>query len=112
MEIQMTETENSLFPRGKEMDISAEVYRLYRFPKGETVMIKKPMVLIVSDNGHRVVDKEGYSHYIPYGWIHLKFKVEKDAPHFYCQSDKAIKEKALGKKGEKPKPKPAEEKKS
>ena len=99
----MTKTENSLLPRGQEIDISSEVYRLYRFPKGETVMIKKPMVLIVSDNGHRVVDKEGYSHYVPYGWIHLKFKVEKDAPHFYCQSDRAIKERALGKKGEKPK---------
>ncbi len=98
MEHTMKETENSLFPRGKEMDISAEVYRLYRFPKGETVMIKKPMVLIVSDNGHRVVDKEGYSHYISYGWIHLKFKVEKGAPHFYCQSNQAIKEKTVGKK--------------
>jgi len=85
MEHTMTETENSLLPRGVEIDISSEVYRLYRFPKGESVTIKKPMVLIVSDNGHRVVDKEGYSHYIPYGWIHLKFKVEKGAPHFYCQ---------------------------
>lgn len=91
MEIQMTETENSLLPRGKEIDISAEVYRLYRFPKGETVMIKKPTTLVVSDNGHRVVDKEGYSHYIPYGWIHLKFKVEKGAPHFYWQNIQAKK---------------------
>jgi len=85
MEHKMTKTENSLIPRGVEIDISSEVYRLYRFPKGESVMIKKPAILIVSDNGHRVVDKEGYSHYIPYGWIHLKFKVEKDKPHFYCQ---------------------------
>jgi len=94
----MTETENSLLPRGAEIDISSELYRLYRFPKGESVTIKKPMVLIVSDNGHRVVDKEGYSHYIPYGWIHLKFKVEKDRPHFYCQSDQAIKKRTVGKK--------------
>ena len=84
--VQMPATDNSLFPRGKEIDISSEVYRLYRFPKGESVMIKKPMTLIVSDNGHRVVDQGGYSHYIPYGWIHLKFKVEKDKPHFYCQN--------------------------
>jgi len=88
MEHKMTKTENSLIPRGVEIDISSEVYRLYRFPKGESVMIKKPAILIVSDNGHRVVDKEGYSHYIPYGWIHLKFKVEKDEPHFYCQNVK------------------------
>lgn len=88
MEHKMTETENSLLPRGKEIDISAEVYRLYRFPKGESVMIKKPATLIISDNGHRVVDKEGYSHYIPYGWVHLKFKVEKGVPHFYCQNVK------------------------
>jgi len=88
MEHKMTKTENSLIPRGVEIDISSEVYRLYRFPKGETVMIKKPMILIVSDNGHRVIDKEGYSHYIPYGWIHLKFKVEKGESHFYCQNAK------------------------
>ena len=98
MEHTMTETENSLLPHGQEIDISSELYRLYRFPKGESVTIKKPMVLIVSDNGHRVVDKEGYSHYIPYGWIHLKFKVEKDRPHFYCQSDQAIKKRTVGKK--------------
>lgn len=88
MEHTMTETENSLLPRGQEIDISSEVYRLYRFPKGESVMIKKPAILIVSDNGHRVVDKEGYSHYVPYGWIHLKFKVEKGASHFQCQDVK------------------------
>ena len=88
MEHKMIETENSLLPRGVEIDISSEVYRLYRFPKGESVTIKKPVTLIVSDNGHRVVDQGGYSHYIPYGWIHLKFKVEKDKPHFYCQSVK------------------------
>jgi len=98
MEHTMTETENSLFPRGVEVDISSELYRLYRFPKGESVTIKKPMILIVSDNGHRVVDQGGYSHYIPYGWIHLKFKVEKDKPHFYCQSDQAIKKRTVGKK--------------
>ena len=87
MEHQMTETENSLFPRGKEMDISSEVYRLYRFPKGETVMIKKPIVLIVSDNGHRVVDKEGYSHYIPYGWIQLRWKnMPERKEGFYCEA--------------------------
>lgn len=98
MEHKMTETENSLLPRGVEIDISSEVYRLYRFPKGESVTIKKPVTLIVSDNGHRVVDQGGYSHYIPYGWIHLKFKVEKDAPHFYCQSSQAIKKRTVGKK--------------
>ena len=110
MEHKMIETENSLLPRGVEIDISSEVYRLYRFPKGESVMIKKPAILIVSDNGHRVVDKEGYSHYVPYGWIHLKFKVEKDKPHFYCQTDQAIKEKMVGKKLEK-KPETKEKKK-
>jgi len=99
MEHKMTETENSLFPRGVEIDISSEVYRLYRFPKGESVMIKKPAILIVSDNGHRVVDQGGYSHYIPYGWVHLKFKVEKDAPHFYCQN---VKNKVVKLKEKKP----------
>jgi len=106
MEHIMTETENSLLPRGVEVDISSELYRLYRFPKGESVTIKKPMILIVSDNGHRVVDQGGYSHYIPYGWIHLKFKVEKDKPHFYCQDAKnkvaRLKEKTPNTKEKKP----------
>ena len=96
MEHTMKETENSLFPRGKEIDISSEVYRLYRFQKGETVMIKEPSILVVTDNGHRVVDQKGYSHYIPYGWIHLKFKVKKGEPHFYYQTVK--KEKPVKKK--------------
>lgn len=88
MEHTMPATDNSLFPRGEEVDISSEVYRLYRFPKGESVMIKKPVTLVVSDNGHRIVDRNGYSHYIPYGWIHLKFKVETGKPHFYYQMKK------------------------
>jgi len=47
MEYTMPETENSLLPRGVEIDISSEVYRLYRFPKGESVMIKKPATCLL-----------------------------------------------------------------
>jgi len=86
MEHKMTETENSLLPRGVEIDISSEVYRLYRFPKGESVTIKKPITLIIDEQGvHNIVDKGGYSHTIPLGWIHLKFKVEIGKSHFYFQ---------------------------
>jgi len=89
--IQMTETENNLLPRGVEIDISSEVYRLYRFPKGESVMIKKPKILIVDDQGiHNVVDKSGYSHTVPLGWIHLKFKVETGKSHFYFQKKEKL----------------------
>ena len=102
MEHKMTETENSLIPRGVEIDISSEVYRLYRFPKGESVMIKKPATLIIDEQGiHNVIDKEGYSHTVPLGWIHLKFKVEKGASHFYFQKKEAAKKEKPSKKEEK-----------
>jgi len=98
MEYKMTETENSLFPRGVEVDISSEVYRLYRFPKGESVMIKKPATLVVDERGvHYVVDKNGYSHEVPLGWIHLKFKAEIGKPHFYFQKKELVKKKESGK---------------
>jgi len=65
------------FEIGKEIDISDEVYRLYRFPKGETTTLKKPKILIIDEKGvHHVIDKAGYVHEIPPGWIHLKYKKE------------------------------------
>jgi len=62
---------------GKEIDISDEIYRLYRFPKGETAMLKKPKSLVIDEKGiHHITDKAGYTHSISPGWIHLKYKKE------------------------------------
>lgn len=65
------------------VDLS-EQYREYTFP-GSTkkVRIARPRKLYVSPSGgHRIFSADGVSHYIPPNWIHLEWKVEKDAPHF------------------------------
>lgn len=81
----MKPTKNSLIPYYKEINLRGkEYYRIYKFPGDEEVMIQKPQSLIVSDNGHRIVDDQGVSHYVPYGWIHLYWKNIGDRA-FYCQ---------------------------
>lgn len=80
----MKETKKSLFPFYKEIDIgSREHFRVYVFPNGEEIKINNPEYLIVSDNGHRIRTGE-FSHYIPYGWIHLYWK-SKEGKSFYCK---------------------------
>ena len=55
-------------------DISSEESRTYIFPKGEKVIISAPIALNVSKSGgHKVVDSEGVTHYIPPGWIELQW---------------------------------------
>lgn len=63
-------------------DISAEKWRKYRFPDDTVIKIKEPIKLNVSQNGHRIFDASGHSHYIPMGWIHLEWKVKEGKPHF------------------------------
>ena len=64
-------------------DISSEKWREYRFPGGDIVRIEAPQKLNVSDSGgHRIYDAEGVSHYIPAGWVHLKWAAETGAPNF------------------------------
>ena len=56
------------------VDISSEDYRTYQF--NETLIrIEKPVKLNVSKSGgHRILDSEGISHYIPTGWQHLSWR--------------------------------------
>ncbi len=64
-------------------DISTELYREYRFPIGGIVKINSPKELNVSaSGGHRIVDFFGNSHYIPPGWIHLKWESKEGSPKF------------------------------
>lgn len=63
-------------------DISSERWREYRFPDGQTVRIENPLKLHVSDNGHRIFDASGVSHYVPLGWVHLKWEAGDGEPHF------------------------------
>jgi hypothetical protein len=58
-------------------DIRSELYREYTFSGGDKIRISKPCSLNVSDSGgHRIIDMNDESHYIPSGWIHLRFKAD------------------------------------
>lgn len=58
----------------KFKDISTEDFREYEYPD-MTIRIENPRELNVSKSGgHRVLDAEGISHYIPAGWRHLRWK--------------------------------------
>ena len=63
-------------------DISSEQWREYTFDEGQTIRIDKPIRLYVSDNGHRILDAEGVSHYVPLRWVHLKWQAKDGEPHF------------------------------
>ena len=78
----MTEFRNE--SKEKFIDISSEEYREYIFPNStQPVLINFPLKLSVSANGgHRIFDSHGNSHYIPRGWIHLKWRAKEGKPHF------------------------------
>ena len=64
-------------------DISSEQWREYQFLGGDVIRIDSPLKLNVSESGgHRIFDAEGVSHYIPAGWIHLKWTAKDGAPTF------------------------------
>ncbi len=59
-------------------DISAEAWREYTFPGGSIYRIERPEQLAVKttpDNGdsHRIVCADGVCHYIPRGWIGIRW---------------------------------------
>ena len=85
----MEQTENTLMPFGKRISLrGVEVFRTYVFPGGEEVTIDEPQYLIVSDNGHRVLDDSDRCHYIPYGWIHLFWRcVDLKDTGFLCEKN-------------------------
>ena len=66
----------------KFLDISSETKRIYKFLGGDEIVIHNPIYLCVKDNGHRVWDAQKVSHYIPTGWIHLKWDVIPGKPNF------------------------------
>ena len=64
------------------VNIGSEVSRTYLFPGGDEVTINDPLFLSVSAGGHRLFDADGNSHYVPKGWIHLKWKARDGQPNF------------------------------
>lgn len=63
------------------VDISSEQYREYDF-NGVSVRIDRPAYLAVSENGHRVLDESGVSHYIGFDGFYFKWESKDGKPHF------------------------------
>lgn len=64
-------------------DIKTEKYRIYQFDNNFSVRIELPIFLNVSKSGgHRILDAQGVSHYIPSGWKHLYWEVFEGKPNF------------------------------
>ena len=61
-------------------DISTEEWREYVFSDGCAVRIEAPLRLYVSESGHRVWGADGVSHYVPRGWVHLKWLAKDGTP--------------------------------
>lgn len=67
----------------KFKNIDDEEYREYIFPDGQIIRINRPLYLNVSKSGgHRLFDKSGMCHYIPYKWIHLRWRAREGEDHF------------------------------
>jgi len=63
-------------------DITDEQYREYVFPNG-VIRVDEPIFVNVSaSGGHRVFAADGKSHYIPKGWMDLRWEAKEDRPHF------------------------------
>ncbi len=67
----------------KFTDISSEATRRYQYRGEEFITVDNPIALNVSKaGGHRILDGQGVSHYIPKGWIGLSWKAKEGNPHF------------------------------
>ncbi len=68
--------EDRLFPLNKKIVLQDEGSRMYEFAD-KLIEIVEPVVLLVSEKGHMLVDYEGRGHYIPYGWKRIIFVPKK-----------------------------------
>lgn len=67
----------------KFQSLESEQYRQYLFPNAQVVTIDFPTHINVSKSGgHRILDAQGISHYVPAGWIELIWKVKEGKPAF------------------------------
>jgi hypothetical protein len=64
------------------LDISSEVARKYTFLGKGDIIITNPIALAVSGSGHRILDNEGTSYFVPFGWEVLRWNVKEGKPHF------------------------------
>lgn len=63
-------------------DISSEKWRKYYFKDYEVLIVYPKELNVSASGGHRVLDSEGTSHYIPTGWVHLEWKAKEGEPKF------------------------------
>ena len=65
-------------------NIDTEAWREYIFPGEECIVIENPIKLSVNlkSGGHRIWDAQNISHYIPSGWIQLKWEAQEGKPNF------------------------------
>ena len=65
-------------------EVTTEEYRVYDWLDGTRLQISDPCYVSVNptNGGHRVLDADGVSHYIPAGWKHLYWKAKPGQPHF------------------------------
>ena len=62
--------------------LESEKSRIYHFPNDEKRVIVDPIAINVSrSGGHKVIDAEGITHYIPKGWLELTWKAKDGANH-------------------------------
>lgn len=75
LELKQTTTDENL----KFKDISHERYRIYTFPKKETIRIERPVFLNVSPSGgHRIQDSANKAHYVPSGWLEIYWETDNE----------------------------------
>lgn len=70
-------------------DLSDEEFRTYKFPTGEVTIIRPSKLKVTppapgsfGGGSHRVLDDQGFSHYIPYGWLQITWKVKEGREPF------------------------------
>jgi hypothetical protein len=67
--------------------IDSEEFRIYTVLNDTgipyKIRIDQPTHLAVSaSGGHRLLDAQGISHYVPAGWVHLCWKAKEGQPNF------------------------------
>lgn len=62
--------------------IEDEEYREYEWANGAKVRVSGKGLNVSASGGHRIEGVDGVSHYIPSGWIHLKWQSKPGKPAF------------------------------
>jgi len=53
--------------------IEDEQYREYVWPDGTIVRVEGVALNVSASGGHRIKGADGMAHYIPAGWVHLRW---------------------------------------